>query len=83
MADRAPLLIIGASEDHTVPASVSRAQYKKYEKSDAETEYAEFPGRPHLMMVAEGWEEIAAKIDNWIAGVLAPSATPTGRGIAE
>ena len=31
--DRAPLLIVGAEQDHTVPASVSRAQYKKYEHS--------------------------------------------------
>jgi pimeloyl-ACP methyl ester carboxylesterase len=83
MADRAPLLIIGASEDHTVPASVSWAQYKKYEKSDAQTEYAEFAGRPHLMMVAEGWEEIATKIDNWIHGVLTPTAILEGQSINE
>jgi pimeloyl-ACP methyl ester carboxylesterase len=83
MGDRAPLLIIGASEDHTVPASVSRAQYKKYEKSDAETEYAEFVGRPHLMMVAEDSEEIAAKIDNWIGGVLRPVAILEGQSIEE
>ena len=30
--ERAPLLIVGAEKDHTVPASVSKAQYKKYEK---------------------------------------------------
>ena len=30
---RAPLLIVGAEKDHTVPASVARAQYKKYERS--------------------------------------------------
>jgi hypothetical protein len=83
MADRAPLLIIGASEDHTVPASVSRAQFKKYEKSDAQTEYAEFAGRPHLMMVAEGWEEIATKIDNWIHGVLTPTPILEGQSINE
>jgi surfactin synthase thioesterase subunit len=26
--DRAPLLIVGAGEDHTVPASLAKAQYK-------------------------------------------------------
>jgi alpha-beta hydrolase superfamily lysophospholipase len=71
--DRAPLLIVGAEKDHTVPASVSHKQYKKYEKSDAQTDYVEYPGRPHLMMVAEGWEEIAAGIESWIDGVLAAS----------
>ena len=33
--ERAPLLIVGADQDHTVPASVSRAQFKKYERSSA------------------------------------------------
>jgi alpha-beta hydrolase superfamily lysophospholipase len=68
--DRAPLLIVGADEDHTVPASLSKKQYEKYEKSDATTDFVEFPGRPHLMMVGEGWEEIAARIESWLAGVL-------------
>ena len=72
--DRAPLLIVGAEKDHTVPASLAHKQYEKYEKSKAQTDYIEFPGRPHLMMAAPGWEEIAAEIDSWLEGVL--SATP-------
>jgi alpha-beta hydrolase superfamily lysophospholipase len=75
--ERAPLLIVGAENDHTVPASLSRKQYEKYEKSEAQTDYLEFPGRPHLMMAAEGWEEIAAGIETWIDGVLAGS--PAGQ----
>jgi pimeloyl-ACP methyl ester carboxylesterase len=71
--DRAPLLIIGADKDHTVPASVSKKQAKKYEKSPAQTDYLEFD-RPHLMMAAEGWEEIAGAIEGWIAGL--PERTP-------
>ncbi|HEY3069652.1 MAG TPA: alpha/beta hydrolase [Gaiellaceae bacterium] len=72
--ERAPLLIVGAERDHTVPASLSHKQYEKYEQSDAQTDYIEFPGRPHLMMAAEGWEEIAAGIESWLNGVLAVSA---------
>ena len=68
--ERAPLLIVGAEKDHTVPASVSRAQYKKYEQSSAQTDYLEFEGRPHLIMAGEGWEEVAAAIDSWLDGVL-------------
>ena len=30
--DRAPLLIVGAAKDHTVPASLAHKQYAKYEK---------------------------------------------------
>ena len=72
--ERAPLLIVGADKDHTVPASLSHKQYKKYEKSNARTDYLEFAGRPHLMMVAEGWEEIASAIDAWLVDVLKPAS---------
>jgi alpha-beta hydrolase superfamily lysophospholipase len=74
-ADRASLLIIGAEKDNTVPASLAEKQFEKYETSSAQTDYLEFPGRPHLMMAADGWEEIAAQVGDWISGVL--SASPT------
>jgi hypothetical protein len=54
-----------------VPASVAKAQYKKYERSSAKTDYLEFEGRPHFHMVAPDWEEIAAAIDEWLSSVLA------------
>src|SRR5438552_12659416 len=69
-ADRAPLLIVGAGEDHTVPASLAKAAYKRYEKSAAKTDYLEFDGRPHLHMAAPDWQEIAEAIDGWLDGVL-------------
>ena len=69
--ERAPLLIVGAEKDNTVPASLSHKQFEKYEKSEAQTDYLVFAGRPHLMMVAEGWEEIATAIESWLGGVLA------------
>jgi len=77
-AERAPLLIVGAEKDQTVPASLAHKQYAKYEKSDARTDYLEFANRPHLMMVGEGWEEIAAAIETWLDSVLAASAAKTG-----
>jgi alpha-beta hydrolase superfamily lysophospholipase len=69
-ADRAPLLIVGAAQDHTVPARLSKAQYKHYERSPARTDYLEFEGRPHFHMVASDWEEVAAAVDSWLDGVL-------------
>jgi pimeloyl-ACP methyl ester carboxylesterase len=78
--DRAPLLIVGAEKDNTVPASLSKKQYEKYEKSEAPTDYIEFEGRPHLMMAAEGWEEIAEGIESWLDGV--PERTPVQAGHA-
>jgi hypothetical protein len=53
-----------------VPASLPRAQYKRYERSPAKTEFVKFEGRPHLGMAAEGWQEIAESIDGWLDGVL-------------
>jgi hypothetical protein len=68
--DRAPLLIVGLGEDHTVPASLSKRQYEKYERSTAQTDCIEFDGRPHLGMASEGWEEIASELDSWLEQVL-------------
>ncbi len=68
--DRVPLLLVGATQDHTVPASLTKAQYKRYERSPAKTDYLEFEGRPHLHMVAPDWQEVAGAIDSWLAGVL-------------
>ena len=65
-----PLLLVGATQDHTVPASLTKAQYKRYERSPAETDHLEFEGRPHLHMVASDWQEVAAAIDSWLDGVL-------------
>jgi pimeloyl-ACP methyl ester carboxylesterase len=72
--DRAPLLLVGATEDHTVPASLTKAQYKRYEHSPAQTDYLEFEGRPHLHMIAPDWQEVAEAINSWLDGVLAASA---------
>ena len=67
-------MIVGASEDRTVPTSLSEAQYKHYERSPAKTDYLELEGRPHLFVVGEGWEEVAASIDRWLEGVLDATA---------
>ena len=75
-AERAPLLIVGADKDHTVPASLSKAQFKRYEKSPAKTDYLEFAGRPHLHMTAPDWQEVAVAIESWLAGAIdAPAAS--------
>jgi pimeloyl-ACP methyl ester carboxylesterase len=78
--ERAPLLIVGATKDHTVPASLSKKQYEKYQHSPAQTDYLEFEGRPHLMMAAGGWEEIAAAIEQWLTKVR--EQTPVRAGSA-
>ena len=79
--ERAPLLIIGADQDHTVPASVAKKQFKKYEQSPAQTDYLEFAGRPHLMMNAEKWAEIAGAIGGGMLANALGRVIPNVRGV--
>ena len=65
--DRAPLLLIGGGEDHTVPAVVDKSTAKHYGKSAAITEYKEFPGRSHYTIGQQGWEEVADYALDWAA----------------
>jgi pimeloyl-ACP methyl ester carboxylesterase len=62
---RAPLLLIAGAEDHIVPASVNRSNFRKYRHSKAITDFAEFPGRSHLTIAQEGWEEVAEYGLSW------------------
>ena len=63
--DRAPLLMIAGSDDHIVPASVNRSNFRKYRSSKAVTDFKEFPGRSHLIVAQEGWEEVAGYALAW------------------
>jgi pimeloyl-ACP methyl ester carboxylesterase len=63
--DRPPLLVVGNTEDHTVPASVSRAAAKLLGRSRAVVDYKEFEGRPHFTAGAPGWEAVADYALEW------------------
>jgi alpha-beta hydrolase superfamily lysophospholipase len=78
--DRPPLLVIGNTEDHTVPASVSKEAAKRLGKSKAVVDYKEFEGRPHFTAGAPGWEEVADYALGWAnrhAGASAETKEPT------
>lgn len=64
--ERAPLLITAGERDHTVPASVSRAIYKKQLRSPSRTDLMELEGKPHLLTAGEGWENVAGRIEGWL-----------------
>jgi pimeloyl-ACP methyl ester carboxylesterase len=63
--DRAPLLLIAGSEDHTVPPVLNLINQKKYARSGAITEYREFPRRSHLIIAQKGWQEVAEFALSW------------------
>jgi alpha-beta hydrolase superfamily lysophospholipase len=63
--DRAPLLVMGNDQDHTVPASVSKEAATRLAKSKAVVDYKEFAGRPHFTAGAPGWEDVADYALDW------------------
>jgi pimeloyl-ACP methyl ester carboxylesterase len=65
--ERAPLLLIAGGADHVVPAAVDRQTAKRQSKSEAITEYKEFPGRSHFTIGQDGWEELADYALDWAA----------------
>ena len=62
---RPPLLLVAGDKDRTVEPSMVRANYKKYQRSGAVTEYRVFAGRPHCLIGSPGWEEIADYAIEW------------------
>src|SRR5256885_14432235 len=64
---RAPLLFIAGGPDHLVPASINRANARKYRNSTAITDYREFPNRTHYTVGQPGWEEVADFALQWAA----------------
>lgn len=64
-SDRAPLLLVGGTSDHIVPAAVVRETHHRYRKSDALTEYREYEGRDHGTAFHEGWQKVADNALDW------------------
>lgn len=63
---RGPLLLIAGSEDHTVPAKVTKSNYGKYKHSSSVTDFKEFSGRSHSIIFQDGWQEVADYIQGWL-----------------
>jgi alpha-beta hydrolase superfamily lysophospholipase len=62
----APLLLTSGSDDHTIPASLNYANYKKYKTSNSVTDYAMFKGRNHFVLGQPTWKEDADFILDWL-----------------
>jgi alpha-beta hydrolase superfamily lysophospholipase len=63
--DRPPLLVMGNDQDHTIPASVSKAAATRLGKSKAVVGYKQYAGRPHFTAGAPGWEAVADDALEW------------------
>jgi non-heme chloroperoxidase len=65
-AVRGPLLITAGGRDHTVPASISRATYKRYRRSPSITDLIEFPDRGHTLALDSRSADVAETVLNWL-----------------
>jgi pimeloyl-ACP methyl ester carboxylesterase len=64
--DRAPLLFVAGGEDRATPPSLNRTNCKRYlDGSKAVVAYREFPGRSHLSIVQNDWQDLADYALRW------------------
>ena len=64
-AIRAPLLLIAGGQDNQVPVSMIKENFTRYAGSTATTAFKEFRRRSHLILLQDGWQEIAAYALSW------------------
>ena len=62
---RAPLLLIGASEDRTSTVSMVEAMYRKHKRAPSRTDIKEFANRSHWLIAEPGWEDVAGAALSW------------------
>ncbi len=62
----APMLFISGEEDHIIPASLNKSNFKRYKDEKSIREHKIFEGRDHFMAGEEGWEEVANYAYNWL-----------------
>lgn len=65
-ATRGPLLLISGAADTTVPPVLVKSALRAYRNSKAVTEFKEFAGRGHSLVIDNGWKELAEFILNWL-----------------
>src|SRR4051794_12201812 len=73
-AERGPLLVVSGEKDHTVPAAIANASFKKQERNDGVTELVSVPGRGHALTIDSGWREVAENALGFVQRFVAPDA---------
>ena len=64
--ERGPLLFIAGGADHIVPPAVVKSARNLYARSRATTDYHEFAGRGHSMVLDHGWRDVAEYSLGWL-----------------
>ncbi|MDD8017761.1 MAG: alpha/beta hydrolase [Bacteroidota bacterium] len=61
-----PLLLIAGGNDHIIPPGLNKNNFKKYKNKNSRTDFKEFPGRTHSIIVQKNWQEVAEYTLSWI-----------------
>ena len=56
---RGPLLLVAGGNDHTVPARIVTAMYRRQARNPGLTELRDAPGRGHSLTIDHGWSGVA------------------------
>jgi pimeloyl-ACP methyl ester carboxylesterase len=75
-AERGPMLVVSGAKDHTVPTAIAKASFKKQERNEGVTEFAEIPDRGHALTIDSGWREVAEKALVFAQRFVAPDGSP-------
>ncbi|MEQ8518439.1 MAG: alpha/beta hydrolase [Cytophagales bacterium] len=62
----APMLFISGKEDHIIPASLNKKNFKKYKDNKSLKEHKIFEGRDHFIAGEEGWKDVANYAYDWL-----------------
>jgi pimeloyl-ACP methyl ester carboxylesterase len=77
----APMLFISGEEDHIIPASLNKSNFKRYKDENSVREHKIFEGRDHFIAGEDGWEAVAGYAYQWI-NELQQQNTPSSQNLA-
>lgn len=80
--NRAPLLLIAAEHDRTVPTPMVKANYRAQSRAPSATAFHEFYGRSHYLCNESGWEDVADYCLDWAVEHLPSAAKPRLAAVA-
>ncbi|MBE61237.1 MAG: alpha/beta hydrolase [Flammeovirgaceae bacterium] len=61
-----PMLFISGKEDHIIPASLNKKNFKKYKDEKSIKEHKIFDDRDHFIVGEENWSEVANYVNTWL-----------------
>jgi pimeloyl-ACP methyl ester carboxylesterase len=71
--EHVPLLLVAGGADHIIPASLNRANARRYRAPGSVTDFRLWEGRDHVTILEPGWRDVAAYVLEWLDG-LAPAS---------